>query len=592
MMKITALTVVSLLTKYNGVKAEDPCLQTFNVSSDSCSYEGLIASLQSALTDASCTHDASTELALLFGTTDESEIKGVIARSCAAGYVPFSEVTNEGGVFDKEYFDGGTYYNEQRESINPYGITSNELDADPGSRIKNIFRNVAQTNGLTFPEYITNFENCEYNTAMCCFVQDLQAGDNNGNCATPYDDNCVDANPADNTDICYVDMERSSTSSRTTDGFSLFEGEEEDDSHCHGFAWAEDPTDSSARFIGNNLFYVSLYDHMTQRGYVRSVPGAPMCGCVEQMPVVTRADCTEIEIASETVQFSFDDNVGELIADVTDLDINFNACQGANNNNNDLKSYVERLYDEGKIAEDKKTAVDEVVVGETYCREAIDKFLDEENLVAKPACRYGYPSECGCEDVNQKDYRGDISVTESGRECQRWDEQAPHSHSRTRANYPDSNLVENYCRNPDNEPGGAWCYTTDPDKRWEYCDVPRCGEFPTIAPTVSPTAETALQCSKDPLQKDFRGTLSQTRTGNSCQRWDSQSPHGHSRTVSNYPDSGLDENYCRNPDNEPGGAWCYTTNPDKRWEYCDVPRCEDGSSRRNRQLEETQRNRK
>jgi hypothetical protein len=117
---------------------------------------------------------------------------------------------------------------------------------------------------------------------MCCFVQDRQANDNNGNCDDPYDTDCLDADPADNTEICMVDMSRSPTSSRTEDGFAVFDGEE-GDSHCHGFAWAEDPTDPSAKFKGNNLFYVSLYDHFTQRGYVQNVPGAPMCACVEQV---------------------------------------------------------------------------------------------------------------------------------------------------------------------------------------------------------------------------------------------------------------------------------------------------------------------
>ena len=32
----------------------------------------------------------------------------------------------------------------------------------------------------------------------------------------------------------------------------------------------------------------------------------------------------------------------------------------------------------------------------------------------------------------------------------------------------------NYCRNPDDEPCGPWCYTQDPAKRWEYCDVEMC----------------------------------------------------------------------------------------------------------------------
>ena len=61
------------------------------------------------------------------------------------------------------------------------------------------------------------------------------------------------------------------------------------------------------------------------------------------------------------------------------------------------------------------------------------------------------------------------------------------------------------------------------------------------------------------------------------QAWDAQSPHAHSRTAGNYPGFGLEggHNHCRNPDGEPW-AWCYTTNPDKRWEFCsraDVPAC-------------------
>lgn len=38
-------------------------------------------------------------------------------------------------------------------------------------------------------------------------------------------------------------------------------------------------------------------------------------------------------------------------------------------------------------------------------------------------------------------------------------------------------LDKNYCRNPDNE-RSPWCYTTDPETRWEYCSVPSCGDQP------------------------------------------------------------------------------------------------------------------
>ena len=74
-------------------------------------------------------------------------------------------------------------------------------------------------------------------------------------------------------------------------------------------------------------------------------------------------------------------------------------------------------------------------------------------------------------------YRGTAQKTASGRTCQRWDKQAPHKHTRTNpSKFPDSSLEEanNYCRNPDNMSGGPWCYTTDKEKRWEYCSIPIC----------------------------------------------------------------------------------------------------------------------
>ena len=48
--------------------------------------------------------------------------------------------------------------------------------------------------------------------------------------------------------------------------------------HCHGLAWSNDVNDATARYKANNLFFVSMYDHMYQRGYVKNIPGAPMCG--------------------------------------------------------------------------------------------------------------------------------------------------------------------------------------------------------------------------------------------------------------------------------------------------------------------------
>ena len=105
------------------------------------------------------------------------------------------------------------------------------------------------------------------------YIQDRQS-DGNGGC---NDGNCVDKSPADNTDLCYVDHERSPGSSHVEGGFTVFDDAAvnggEGKAHCHGFAWSTDDMHTSARFKGNNLFYVTLFDHLHTRGYVRNVPG-------------------------------------------------------------------------------------------------------------------------------------------------------------------------------------------------------------------------------------------------------------------------------------------------------------------------------
>ena len=77
-------------------------------------------------------------------------------------------------------------------------------------------------------------------------------------------------------------------------------------------------------------------------------------------------------------------------------------------------------------------------------------------------------NECQEGDPLGESYSGKVNVTASGRTCQVWAASQPHEHSYTHVG------EHNYCRNPYGDPQGVYCYTTDPEKRWEYCSVPRC----------------------------------------------------------------------------------------------------------------------
>lgn len=80
-----------------------------------------------------------------------------------------------------------------------------------------------------------------------------------------------------------------------------------------------------------------------------------------------------------------------------------------------------------------------------------------------------------------------------------------------------------------------------------------------------------LDCKITKLGKEYVGLKNVTISGLTCQAWSSQYPHKH--TLSDNEVLRRSRNYCRNPDGEPEGPWCYTTNNRTRWQYCGIPSC-------------------
>jgi len=296
------------------------------------------------------------KLKVMLSTENIDEIESSISMICSSAWeevpsVPFTAVderfTND---FMGEYVAGDTFLNTET------GTFQGTVEGENISA----FRNNEAKNSVVkaFPEINT----CNHNSIMCCFGRDRQPNDNNGNCADPIDTKCINADPADNSNLCFTDHDN-----------HPFPGRDEGQIHCHGLAWADDENAATAQLKYNNFFYVSLYDHMYTRGYVENMVDSeevPMCGCIEDMPPVSRADCTEISTNAVFILEYVGPSLGlsGYLSNYESLEAKFNACRGINPSNgnranNDLASYVHRLQLENKISIDAKTRVFETLVG-------------------------------------------------------------------------------------------------------------------------------------------------------------------------------------------------------------------------------------
>lgn len=66
-------------------------------------------------------------------------------------------------------------------------------------------------------------------------------------------------------------------------------------------------------------------------------------------------------------------------------------------------------------------------------------------------------------------YNGTVNTTRTGLNCK--------NRYVISINSPTQTEHHNYCRNPDDDPNGPWCFTTDPDVLWEECSIPLCGRL-------------------------------------------------------------------------------------------------------------------
>jgi hypothetical protein len=89
-----------------------------------------------------------------------------------------------------------------------------------------------------------------------------------------------------------------------------------------------------------------------------------------------------------------------------------------------------------------------------------------------------FDTGCSMEDDKGLSYRGLVSTTISGRKCQNWSAEKPHTIG-IPADGENGLGNHAFCRNPDESEEQPWCFTMDPseDHAKEKCEVPKCPEL-------------------------------------------------------------------------------------------------------------------
>uniref|UniRef100_A0A452UFI9 Prothrombin n=1 Tax=Ursus maritimus TaxID=29073 RepID=A0A452UFI9_URSMA len=183
--------------------------------------------------------------------------------------------------------------------------------------------------------------------------------------------------------------------------------------------------------------------------------------------------------------------------------------------------------------------------------------------VRKPREKLTECLEGSCAEGLGMNYRGNVSFTRSGIECQLWRSRYPHKPEINTTTHPGADLRENFCRNPDGSTTGPWCYTTDPTVRREECSIPVCGGGGVTVqltprsrgPTVNlpPSSE---HCVPE-RGRYYQGRQAVKAHGSTCLAWASSQAKALSKDQDFNPAVPLVENFCRNPDGDEEGAWCY-----------------------------------
>jgi len=314
-----------------------------------CDYNSVLAAY-----DAAFAGSGASELAAQLG--NPADVPAAVATKCAGASGPgsavaFSTVSNKGIQHDRNYYSGGTSWNDGGEQ---------PLNVDAG-RVARIAASTSTTRPIEWPdtEALPMFDGCDLRAVTCCFT---------GKRDNVKGPSVSGGDPEANAEICSIDLSLNYMTNHVLKGYSVYERKETDAAYCSGFAWSNDANDVSNKFKANTLFEISMNDALMGKNYVKNAPGAPMCGCAEKMPTVTTAACTE---AVEGYAFTYADN--ELSVSYA---VAFEACSAG-----DLMAHYEANVGDATEID----ALKDYIVGDDSgkCQKAQDDFIFDNFALVK-----------------------------------------------------------------------------------------------------------------------------------------------------------------------------------------------------------------
>jgi hypothetical protein len=262
-----------------------------------------------------------------------------------------SDAIGKGPQFLKNFLDGGTTWNDHYEANGKYVLSEDAKVIDDVYTTDAKTSVFASPDGGTsehYPYYFSNFyrgnQECRLGVIECCYTSSRKA-------SKPF---------SGNADMCALDMTAAAKSNHIkAKSMTIYDTKSQDQAYCSGFAYENGSFGDAVKY--NTLFHMAMKTNLYDEGLVRNIPGAPLCGCAEQMPIIDNAKCIK---AVEGYTMDSNGNVG--------VSISWDDC------GSDLATY----YDSLDRTATEKYFVHSQIVERGQCAAAAKSFLNDQMLVS------------------------------------------------------------------------------------------------------------------------------------------------------------------------------------------------------------------